>query len=367
MVDDQPESVEPLAQELLKERGTQVEIVTFGNFQKSVEAFAPNMIVLDLVQGNIAEHDIPGFEAFDEIWQKRFCPLVVYTAVPELFEGNERLPHPFIAVQKKGAGSVARVIDKIREFGPHLSALDEAGREISSALNRALRDVAPRIFKEVAEEKQQKEMLVRSARRQVAAAMDKELSTGGPNLRSWEHYLCPPVTTEHLLTGDVLVKRGADRSDPSQYGLVITPSCDLVRSEGRPPKVKKILVASCTNVQRLLEDLNVAVGTKWEKYKEKLLSMLRQGHGNSCMPLPGLPGQFPAMAADFRKLDLVDIGEVGGEKATYERVASVDNPFRELVAWAYSMNATRPGLPDRDFESWANEVGAALSKLGEHK
>jgi len=362
VVDDEPESVQPLRAELEKLPDTKVGIVGFDDFQAAIERLAPQIIVLDLARGSPAEKDAPGIQTFEEIWQKKFCPLVVYTAVPDLLGDEPRLTHPFIKLQKKGSGSEERVIERIREFGPHLSALDEAGAEVGLALNRALRDVAPRIFENVKEAGQRKEMLVRSARRRVAAAMDKELSTGGPKLRSWEHYLCPPTNAAHLLTGDLIKRRDGHPGDPSQYALVLTPSCDLVISEKRKSKVEKVLVAVCTTVARLLDDLGLAENTKPERIREGLLPMLTQGHGGSSFPLPGLPGEFPAMAADFRNLELIDINDIGDAKKPWTRIASVDNPFRELVAWAYIANAARPGLPDRDFGSWADEIIAALPK-----
>ena len=97
-------------------------------------------------------------------------------------------------------------------------------------------------------------MLTRSARRHVAARMDDALSLGGPSLKSWEFYLCPPVCG-HLLTGDILRHRDGDPDDPQSYVLVLTPSCDLATSETRNPKVSAVLVSCCAPVKRLLSDL----------------------------------------------------------------------------------------------------------------
>jgi len=66
------------------------------------------------------------------------------------------------------------------------------------------------------------------------------------------------------------------------------------------------------------------------------------------------------MVADFRRLELINISQIGDGETEYVRVASVDNPFRELVAWAYILCAARPGLPDRDFDAWVEEVVLAL-------
>ena len=66
------------------------------------------------------------------------------------------------------------------------------------------------------------------------------------------------------------------------------------------------------------------------------------------------------MTADFLRLELIDLDRIGTGDKEYLRIASVDNPFRELVAWAYVLNAARPGMPERDFESWAEEIIKAV-------
>jgi hypothetical protein len=48
------------------------------------------------------------------------------------------------------------------------------------------------------------------------------------------------------------------------------------------------------------------------------------------------------MAADFRSLEIVSLADLI-EPTKYERVASVDAPFRELFVWAYLSAAGRPG------------------------
>lgn len=47
------------------------------------------------------------------------------------------------------------------------------------------------------------------------------------------------------------------------------------------------------------------------------------------------------------------------EGIAFERIASVDSPFRELVTWSYLQVAGRPGLPDRDLDEWAEGIDEA--------
>jgi CTP synthase len=367
LIDDQPASVEPVEEELrAKVVGAQPKTVGFDTAQQMLQDFEPHVVVLDILKGHIAGEGEPiGLKTLDYVWTERFCPLVIYTAVPELVEDDLRKGHPFVKVVKKGRDSEQEVVSCIDRFAPHISALDEVGREIHAAMTKALKEVAPRIFESLTDPQQIDDMLTRSARRRVAAAMDDALSTGGPTLRSWEHYLCPP-SSGHLLTGDIIRNRKGDPKDPLAYAVVLTPSCDLVHDEQREPKVSEALVACCKGADRVLQDL--ALDGWKNKHRDKLLPLLRAGYGPSCLPLASLPGKFPPMAADLRALKLIALGKIGNfeesECGEYVRIASVDSPFRELVSWVYMHVAARPGLPDRDWNSWAEEIIGTFHTTG---
>jgi hypothetical protein len=63
-------------------------------------------------------------------------------------------------------------------------------------------------------------------------------------------------------------------------------------------------------------------------------------------------------------LDLIPIEQIDDEETLngkeYVRIASVDSPFRELVSWAYMSDASRPGVPDCDFDKWRDEILATM-------
>ena len=75
--------------------------------------------------------------------------------------------------------------------------------------------------------------------------------------------------------------------------------------------------------------------------------------------MPACSKLLPHMAVSLRDLELLpydDILPPGGGEAKYERLASIDSPFREQLAWAYLRVGSRPGVPDRDIETWAEDV-----------
>lgn len=361
LIDDQPDSVEAVVDELNNSiDGVTCTVATFQEAPVKLESLQPDVVVLDLMDNTATGQVDEGSPLGLNIWQQRFCPLIFYTASDET---GTTLQHPLVTVIRKGSGSEEHVRDKIKSFLPHVAALGKVSTEINEALRRALRESKARVF-EVSEEDKNNEVLVRSIRRRVAASMDDAMSLGEPNLLSWEQYLCPPSNSAHFLTGDIIRLKSGKQDDPSSYRIVLTPSCDLVSSDKRKPKVEKVLLARCTQVSRLLEDLGLEMPSnkgKLEPFKKKLAKFLTQGYGHSSFPVAELPGEFPVMAADFRLLDVISLDELNDQKV-YERVASVDAPFRELFVWAYLSSAGRPGMPDRDFGPWADSIVSELQK-----
>ena len=206
-------------------------------------------------------------------------------------------------------------------------------------------------------------MILRAGRRRLAALMD-DLAAHGDRLESWEQYLSPPIGS-NIKLGDILRKADGEYDNPASFRVVLTPSCDLVASGGREPKVDNVLVACCCSMREGL-DLTSLKGMRLAKLKDRLPgTVLSYGYFEAVIPFPSLKGRIPTMAAYLRDLEFIPVGDIGISEKAFLRVASVDSPFRELIAWAYLQIACRPGLPDRDFDLWRDEIVALLEGEGD--
>lgn len=351
-VEDQPEAVESVVDAL--KGGCRCEVEAFDRAESALEDFTPDIVILDILAGGASsEPDPTGLTTYDLIWNRRFCPIVVYSAHPELLS-DTRESHPFVRFVRKGMSSGEELKKSIEELRPHAEAVRSAESRIRKEFSCALRDVAPDVFRIFDKEEDRKNAILRSAQRRLAALMD-DLSRHGEKLQGWEQYLCPPFGDD-LRLGDILRARNAAANEPSAFFLVLTPSCDLVASNGRSPKVADVLVACC---YKMIDGINATslkdLGEK--KLKDRLpTGILSQGFLDGIIPLPQLEGRIPTMAANLKKLKLVPFSHIVAETPEFIRVASIDSPFRELVSWAYLQTACRPGLPDRDFDAWRDEI-----------
>ena len=361
-VDDDSMGVQDFKQRAEDCLSAECRVITFGQTNAEIANFKPDILVLDLIQGQEDDEKSAGMCQLEKIWKERFCPVIVYSAFSGRFKDEapeEIVGHPFIAVVQKGAGSDEKGCDCARDFAAHITALQAVDKEISRAIQDTLRDLAPFAFRTVEGEEKRSEFLVRAARRRVAAMMDVATDSAS-SLACWEHYVYPPCDP-NLLLGDVIHRRSEGWDDPKAFRLVLTPSCDMVKRENKKPNVSYVLVARCNSAQQFVKTAGL-VQANADRLKERLPSMLSRGYLESCLPLPPFQGKFPAMTADLRDLELVSLDRVGKEDEEYERVLSMDSPFRELVAWAYLQTCGRPGLPDRDVKAWSEEIIKEVNK-----
>lgn len=351
LVDDDRNAVEPLKEEFGDVEDIRHEWTGFSKAQTKIEAFRPDVIVLDLFVGRPQDGQAAGTDTLATVWRDHFCPVIVYSANPSIIDEDDLYRgHPFIKTIKKGDDSEKLVVAAIREFQPVADRLKSVQEEAWKAFSIALREVSPYAPKG----DDFMDVVHRAARRRLAASLDHPI-VAGRQLDVWEQYVFPPVSSDIQL-GDILrLKEG--KQEPHNYRVVLTPSCDLVRSGDRSAKVEDVLVARCFPVAEVPNMIGLGGELSKAVAKRQFREILSVGYGRSLILFPALDKHIPSMAANLRKLQLIPLDDLD---AQYEVVASVDSPFRETVAWAYIQTAARPGLPDRNIESWQQEIGQSL-------
>lgn len=325
----------------------------FDKTDEHIKLHRPDILILDIFRDPSTNNDVGGQEVWESLWARRFCPVVVYTAGFDRLDPPIPEGHPFIRYLEKGDGTDVTVVEHIKEFAPMARALRSAEAEVERVFQSVLQDVALFVFEHMKDPKARTDMIVRAARRRVAATMDEAMSDKKHGLLGWEQYLVPPVGSG-LLMGDVIQQTGSDEADPTSYRVILSPSCDIQRGEC---KVANVLLAKCSKGSDYVVH---GVGVEKEnKVKERVPIALNDAHAGGFVLMPSLPGRFPPLSVNMRDLDLVapdQIGQADEKDKSYVRVVSVDSPFREQLAWAYLQMAGRPGLPDRDHSATVEEL-----------
>jgi hypothetical protein len=326
--------------------------VSFRNIESALDNHQPHIAIVDRMEGIPPNGTDQGSPTFDVIWNHRFCPVIIYSAFPEE-DDDSRKAHPFVRRVKKAA-DLQEFKTAVECLASHAKVLQDAEQHIRQQFAVAMREVAPYASSVCTDPTEYNNAVTRHGRRRMAALMD-ELTLGA--LSIWEQYIYPPIGTDIKL-GDILKLTNGSPDDPSAFRIVLTPSCDMVA--GQSGRTETILVACCVPNATGLK----AAGLPAAKAAKIIDShFLSTGHRDGILPLPPLKGRIPSMMADLKKLELLPRSDIG-ETKPYERVASIDSPFRELVAWAYLSVACRPGVPNRDLEPWAAEIAPGKLQKG---
>jgi hypothetical protein len=311
-------------------------------------------VVLDQFQGEKIETNNKAQQIWRTIWDTQFMPVVVYSALELELDQDFPRDHPVLTYIAKSAEHDA-VAKHIALITPYLLQLQMVRNEVRQVVAGALRDVTPFMSKsaqDIADAKP--DQLARIVRRRIAAKMDLNTVLTDSKPAPWEQYIVPPLDDQWLM-GDILRVRAGKPEDPSSYAVVLTPSCDLVLRKNGKRKVTHVLVCHCIDIGGFVQATLV-------KDLADLNRFLTQPQTSGHIPLPAYDGILPSMAAHLRLLDLIPVEEIeNGEKSKYMRVASVDSPFREQIAWAFVQIAGRPAVPDRDLEEWIAEIKARVA------
>lgn len=355
IVEDDEGMAQSLTAALCRELG-EPQIFVINNFKDAQSQIAekmPDVVVFDIFDDQIEEHPEYAVKpAWLFVWNEFFCPVVFHTG-HEVSEYRD-LVHPFVRYEIKGPGSHGRVATHIKEFEPKIDSLRTIRKELSWRAGETLRHVSPLIWRSGQPLTDQADIFLRVVRRRMAAALDHTAEDQRPT-QAWEQYIYPPIG-DSLLTGDIIRSTSGDENKPESYHLVLSPSCDLVRER---PTLKQVLVADCVPIRRFVDKTNIGL----QDLVKRLPSELTKDQVAGFTVLPTFPGVLPLMAANLKQLSLLpydDIATKNGETKHFTRIASLDSPFRERLAWAYLQVAGRPGVPDVDVETLAVAIDQAI-------
>lgn len=353
IIDDEPDIAEIIKSAI--EDGIAGSVCTIqGDFEGADDCIArlrPEAIVLDLMEGHQSS-ELPGQRTWSSVWEDTFCPVVIYTGSEADLEPPVPADHPFVRRIQKGSGTEAQVVDALREFAPAVESVCQLRTEIDEVIHKVLRDTAGAGLMPMDDVS----YLLHAGRRRIAATMDDPTITSSRAMASWEQYLVPAIG-ESLLTADLLRERGAEWDNPTAYRIVLTPSCDL--NAGRC--VETVLVAKCQKGAELVNTMSVSVKLKKRADSAERLrkNALTPGVFEGFIPLPPFGDLIPSLVANLKDLDVLKTESIAPADPSvpgFDRIASIDSPFREQVVWAYLTTAARPGMPDRELEPWATQL-----------
>lgn len=345
----------------IEDRGWSYKVASFEQAEKAIVEFDPDVIVMDWMYD---EDDAElGRPILENVLAKEFRPVIVFSAHDLNTVLEETInKYPLINFTRKGEddSELAITIDEWKDSAVALSKL-------RNNMNLALIESAKalNVFKTMDNFPEESVVAYMLSKRAIQYFEQIEVGSCPP---AWIQYSYPPIS-DNLLVADIIRFYSEDRDQsiigtPSEYAVILTPSCDMVN---HGTSTFKVLVAMCCEKEKITEvRLKNSENVETGKGKEKvcvLAKELRYGYNKAYVSLPSLPQVLPNMTINLKDLDFRLLSEIAPSFASFNkeqhrayRVASVASPFREQLVWAHMINSCRPGMPEREMEDWAKEI-----------
>jgi len=382
-VDDENDFCKSVREELEGEEingGGRLHIKTMTNFDDTLaelEARRYDVLVLDVMLGDagkVLEKD-KGREVLDLIKQRRFIPVVFYTALPELVRDIEAQERPLV-----------QVVEKTTAFEPVLEAIREILATGIPAINRALIhhletvqrdymwDFVAKHWEQYGEQSDYTALAYLMASRLAVSLSGPGIQKlaedlGGPVGKAirdgmahpLQYYILPPVQGSSPRAGDLYRGKIGEQSG---YWILLTPSCDMVHN-----KAEKALLALCEPLEEYPEFIAYKKSCESSEKPSngtagKLRSLLtnnRQKKGRQPERYYCLPGALsvPGLVVDFQQLVTLPRGELDTD--TLERIASLDSPFAEALISRFTRYFGRLGTPDLDTDYVLSQISSRVT------
>jgi len=309
----------------------------FDDIDIMLSKYKVDLIILDLSNG-IENDTEAGNKIANKIYKQSFLPIIIYSGYSDIFE-NPFKDNYFIRTVKKGQNGISELKKVILEFLPFIKKQLLVTKEINTDISEIYRHTYQKMISntKLKGTNIKTEIFTRLMKRRLAASIDE---TSENKINAWEIYLYPCLGKDYL-TGDILRKKGTSKKNPSSYRIILSPSCDLQKTRKHIQNVK---VACFINISE-----------KFGKNNLKDTKLLRDTSPEQYMFFHKLEGEFPHMICDFKKIEIIEYSKLD---EIFERVVSIDSPFRESIVWADMTINSRPGLPDRDCEAWLESIKA---------
>ena len=348
LVEDKPDNVKEIKYHY-GDKGWTVEIADFKNALNYIEEKKPDIIVMDW-KDDLDDDLQAGEPIFEKANDK---PIIVFSALAAAITLNEEQHiNPFI--EKILKGDENEVIKKIAEWEKYLNLVNEIKSQINEATSIMMASLKPAIESD----SYPGDDVVKFMLNKQASEFFNSKLTGDSINPTWTQYLYPPSSNK-LLVADI-IKNVAN----GNFFVILTPSCDMARAEQN----KKILIAPCIDSHTFHDYGQIAnfdpKNKKSDASKVGTVSkLLSYGYNTYRVPLPELPNVFPYLTVNLKDLQFVELSEIAANSNEanksghkFVRIASINSPYREQIVWAHMVNSCRPGVPDRDYKSWAENI-----------
>lgn len=311
-------------------------IGTLELFREYIKKNTIHVLVMDLKFGEILD-DRSGWEGIDAVMSLEIVPTIVYSAFA-YEEPEERFDNIFITRVSKGDAKIGTLLKKMILIKLRLILEKERIlNEFHSLSLETLHTLFDQDDLENISEKVLSDIAVSCLR---TSLVNKPLFNEG-GFAQESIFLPPPrvaEVTSSIMLGDIL------QDCTNRYFVVMSPSCDLVKEDGRENKIQTVLLPPCFTKSETMRQFK---GMSNGKKDEIVSGFIRRG----TVKVQRCPKKM--FSADFLLFSFKDyftlpysvlINDFSGGKL--HKVSTISTPYAESLQNLFIRDFSRIGTPD---------------------
>lgn len=379
IVEDKPDivsQVEKVCADLVAPNLAETEVCQkFKDAIPRLDSRRYDVLVIDLKDDSSElpeDENLPGLEVFAAVKERRFVPVVFYTALPKHVRPMQ---NAFVRVVEKGPG-VAQLRAEIA--GIFATGLPALSRHLEDEQRGYMWDFVSTHWREMEEAHDRVDLVYLLARRLARSlqrdAVRKFLNNGSvpghvakstpsdetaPNGSSSEEQdadvvhpielYIHPGDPEHRFACDIVKE-----ATTNQHWMILTPSCDFEQNNA-----DHVLLAKC-ELLSARKEYNKWAGKLDKPDLNVTDKFTRLVQDRQLERFKFLPSTFflPNLLVDFQQLRSVPIGQL----TNFTPIASLDSPFAEATLARFARYFGRLGTPDLDAVTVLDRLTATLTK-----
>jgi CheY-like chemotaxis protein len=336
---------------------TKIEIKFGNSLEDGLQQIRNNdfdAAIIDLRLG-VGDVEGKGKELIKEIKSNLRFPVFVLTGYPGDLDEDLRIPNVFYKVYEQTKKDTIEVLEEMTDiYKTGITKIMGRKGIIENTLQEVFwENIAASMEYWKTEIEDESKIIEKILSRHILAHLSERLKlTEEGEFETYhpaEVYIMPPIKEEFFI-GDIL-KREID----TKYYIILTPACDMVLrkpKDGEPYRnADKIIIVRLIEFSKFPEvsDYISAQSNTKKKEVEKYIKNTKKERYHF---LPPFGSRIPGFLIDFQ-----DISRINPEEfTTYDRVASVDEPFLKDIIARFTSYYARQGSPDLD-------MGIILKKI----
>ena len=295
----------------------------FDSVLEELESQQYDLLVLDLKKDPTETY--PGIDIFNEIWEKRFIPVIVYSTYYQHMQIQE---HPFVKYFEKDQE------EKVKETIGEFSGKIQVVKELKTAMNKLFLD-GLRAYKYEEDPNVSLQRIILYMKNLLENQENHDIFLPA------DVQLIDLPTYSGLITCDILESIPISGELSERY-MILSPWCDIYNNDD--------VIIECKPLVKY-DDLK-------DGLKKSVKDNKNNGGADGYILLPD-NDKFVGLVVDCRNTKLISKKDISLNSKEndiseykYRKIFSIASPYRErMIELCYS-NRSRIGVPNLDKDSW---------------